>query len=54
VEGWSVNVGGPPVSITEIEEYREAGCSHIMLELWGAQRHEQIRQFGDQVVPHFR
>jgi len=46
--------GTPADCIAAIEEYREAGCSHIMLELWGAQRHEQIRQFGDQVVPHFR
>ena len=30
------------------------GCSHIMLELWGANRHEQIRLFGEQVVPHFQ
>ena len=23
-----------------------------MLELWGADRHEQIRLFGEQVLPH--
>jgi hypothetical protein len=25
-----------------------------MLELWGANRHEQIRLFGEQVLPHVR
>jgi len=25
-----------------------------MLELWGEDRHEQIRLFGEQVLPHFR
>ena len=25
-----------------------------MLELWGADRHEQIRLFGERVLPHFR
>jgi hypothetical protein len=25
-----------------------------MLELWGANRHEQIRLFGEKVLPHFR
>lgn len=40
--------------IAAIEEYRDAGASHIMLELWGAKRHEQIRLFGEQVLPHFR
>ena len=37
-----------------IEEYREAGCTHVMLELWGANRHDQIRLFGERVLPHFR
>jgi 5,10-methylenetetrahydromethanopterin reductase len=46
--------GTPEDCIAAIEEYREAGCSHIMLELWGADRHEQIRLFGEQVLPHFR
>jgi 5,10-methylenetetrahydromethanopterin reductase len=40
--------------IAAIEEYRDAGCTHVMLELWGANRHEQIRLFGEQVLPHFR
>ena len=29
----------------------EAGCTHVMLELWGDRRHEQIRLFGEQVLP---
>ena len=46
--------GTPNDCIAAIEEYRDAGCTHIMLELWGADRHEQIRLFGDKVLPHFR
>jgi len=26
----------------------------VMLELWGDDRHEQIRLFGREVLPHFR
>jgi hypothetical protein len=26
----------------------------VMLELWGANRHEQIRLFGEKVLPQFR
>jgi hypothetical protein len=26
----------------------------VMLELWGADRHEQIRLFGEKVLPHIR
>jgi 5,10-methylenetetrahydromethanopterin reductase len=46
--------GTPEDCIAAIEEYRDAGCTHIMLELWGADRHEQIRLFGERVLPHFR
>ena len=46
--------GTPSDCIEAIEEYREAGCTHVMLELWGEKRHEQIRLFGDKVLPHFR
>jgi 5,10-methylenetetrahydromethanopterin reductase len=46
--------GLPEDCIAAIEEYREAGCSHIMLELWGADRHAQIRLFAERVLPHFR
>src|SRR5262249_54879074 len=37
--------GTPDDCIAAIEEYREAGCTHVMLELWGDRRHEQIRLF---------
>jgi 5,10-methylenetetrahydromethanopterin reductase len=46
--------GTPEDCIAAIEEYRDAGCTHVMLELWGANRHEQIRLFGEKVLPHFR
>ena len=46
--------GTPEDCIAAIEEYRDAGCTHIMLELWGDDRQEQIRLFGEQVLPHFR
>ena len=46
--------GTPEDCIAAIEEYREAGCTHVMLELWGDRRHEQIRLFGEKVLPHFR
>jgi 5,10-methylenetetrahydromethanopterin reductase len=46
--------GTPADCIAAIEEYKEAGCTHVMLELWGENRHEQIRLFGEQVLPHVR
>jgi 5,10-methylenetetrahydromethanopterin reductase len=46
--------GTPEDCIAAIEEYRDAGCTHVMLELWGEDRHEQIRLFGERVLPHFR
>jgi 5,10-methylenetetrahydromethanopterin reductase len=46
--------GTPEDCIAAIEEYRDAGCTHVMLELWGADRHEQIRLFGERVLPHVR
>jgi 5,10-methylenetetrahydromethanopterin reductase len=46
--------GTPEDCIAAIEEYRGAGCTHVMLELWGANRHDQIRLFGERVLPHFR
>ena len=46
--------GTPEDCIAAVEEYRAAGCTHVMLELWGADRHEQIRLFAERVVPHFR
>src|SRR5213596_2714155 len=46
--------GTPEDCIAAIEEYRDAGCTHVMLELWGEDRHEQIRLFGERVLPEFR
>jgi 5,10-methylenetetrahydromethanopterin reductase len=46
--------GTPSDCIEAIEEYRDAGCTHVMLELWGDDRHRQIELFGERVLPHFR
>ena len=46
--------GTPSDCIAAIEEYKDAGCTHVMLELWGDNRHDQIRLFGEQVLPHVR
>jgi 5,10-methylenetetrahydromethanopterin reductase len=46
--------GTPSDCIEAIEEYRDAGCTHVMLELWGDRRHEQLELFGQKVLPHFR
>ena len=45
--------GTPDECIARIEEYREAGCTHIMLEIWGDDRTGQAKLFGDAVLPHF-
>ena len=46
--------GTPEECITRIEEYRDAGCTHIMLEIWGDDRTGQAKLFGDAVLPHFK
>ena len=46
--------GTPSDCIEAIEEYRDAGCTHVMLELWGDRRHDQIRLFGERVLPRVR
>jgi 5,10-methylenetetrahydromethanopterin reductase len=46
--------GTPEECIHRIEEYREAGCTHIMLEIWGDDRTGQAKLFGDAVLPHFK
>jgi 5,10-methylenetetrahydromethanopterin reductase len=46
--------GTPEECIRRIEQYREAGCTHIMLEIWGDNRIEQAKLFGESVLPHFR
>jgi 5,10-methylenetetrahydromethanopterin reductase len=46
--------GTPEECIQRIEEYRSAGCTHIMLEIWGHDRLGQAKLFGEAVLPHFR
>ena len=46
--------GTPDECIERIAEYRNAGCTHIMLEIWGDDRVGQARLFGEAVLPHFR
>ena len=46
--------GTPEECVAAIEEYRDAGCTHVMLELWGEDREEQIRLFGERVLPAVR
>jgi 5,10-methylenetetrahydromethanopterin reductase len=46
--------GTPEECIAAIEEYRAAGCTHILLEVWGEGREEQAKLFGEAVLPHFR
>ena len=46
--------GTPAQCIARIEEYRDAGCTHIMLEIWGDDRTGQARLFGESVLPHFK
>ena len=46
--------GTPAQCIERLEAFRAAGCTHILLELWGDNRAEQARLFGQKVLPHFR
>ncbi len=46
--------GTPDECIQKLEEYRAAGCTHIMLEIWGDDRTGQAKLFGDAVLPHFK
>ena len=46
--------GTPDECIKAITEYREAGCTHVMLELWGEDRDRQLELFGSEVLPAFR
>ena len=43
--------GTPDDCVAAIEAYREAGCTHVMLELWGEDRERQIELFATQVLP---
>lgn len=44
--------GTPAECIDAIREYQDAGCSHLMLELWGDDRVEQIELLEREVLPH--
>jgi 5,10-methylenetetrahydromethanopterin reductase len=46
--------GTPDECIERIQEYRDAGCTHIMLEIWGDDRTGQAKLFGEAVLPKFR
>jgi len=46
--------GTPDECLARLEEYRQAGCTHIMLELWGDDRLEQAKLFGEAVLPQLR
>jgi 5,10-methylenetetrahydromethanopterin reductase len=46
--------GTPEECIERIEEYREAGCTHIMLEIWGEDRTGQAKLFGEAVLPRLK
>jgi 5,10-methylenetetrahydromethanopterin reductase len=46
--------GTPEECIRRIEQYRRAGSTHILLEIWGEHRAEQARLFGEAVLPHVR
>ena len=46
--------GTPDECCERIAEFRQAGCTNIMLEIWGDDREEQAKLFGEAVLPHFR
>jgi 5,10-methylenetetrahydromethanopterin reductase len=46
--------GTPEECIAQIEQYRAAGCTHIMLEIWGDDRVGQAKLFGESVLPRVR
>lgn len=46
--------GTPEECVQRIQEYREAGCTHIMLEIWGDDRTGQAKLFGEAVLPHVK
>src|SRR5947209_3899928 len=44
--------GTPRECIEQVQEYRAAGCTHIMLEIWGDDRTGQAKLFGEEVLPY--
>jgi 5,10-methylenetetrahydromethanopterin reductase len=46
--------GTPEECVRRIQQYRDAGCTHILLELWGDDRLEQAKLFGEVVLPNIK
>jgi len=46
--------GSPEECLERVEEYHAAGCTHIMLEIWGDDRTGQARLFGETVLKRLR
>src|SRR5437660_6812334 len=46
--------GTPEECIRRLEDYRAAGCTTVMLEIWGDDREQQAKLFGEAVLPHFK
>jgi 5,10-methylenetetrahydromethanopterin reductase len=46
--------GTPEECCERVAEFRQAGCTNIMLEIWGDEREEQAKLFGEAVLPHFK
>jgi alkanesulfonate monooxygenase SsuD/methylene tetrahydromethanopterin reductase-like flavin-dependent oxidoreductase (luciferase family) len=46
--------GRPRTASRRSEEYRDAGCTHVMLELWGDDRLGQLKLFAERVLPEVR
>jgi 5,10-methylenetetrahydromethanopterin reductase len=46
--------GTPDECCACIEQYRQAGCTNIMLEIWGDDREKQAKLFGEAVLPLFK
>ncbi|HEY6303609.1 MAG TPA: LLM class flavin-dependent oxidoreductase [Terriglobales bacterium] len=46
--------GSPDECLERVEEYRTAGCNHIMLELWGDDRTGQAKLFGETVLKRLK
>ena len=46
--------GSPDECLERVEEYRAAGCTHIMLEIWGDDRTGQAKLFGKTVLKQLK
>ncbi len=46
--------GTPDECLERVEEYRAAGCTHIMLEIWGDDRTGQAKLFGETVLKRLK